>query len=182
MKKTFKGFTLVECLIAMAILAIAGTLMASIYANVSQRNNFNHFMNTSLANQMAYIEKYTDSESVPIYFGGLDSSKKPKQDSELKSTPPTRRAPHEYVSNNQGTTAYVQIQKLDKNESVVSTDKYSFPVDIFVMYSRDTGNDASGKAKASSEYEREDNTSYSQRYGEKNNNLRYKYILGHTTS
>ena len=179
MKKAFKGFTLVECIIAMAILAIAGTLMAEIYATVSSRNNFNHFMNSSLANQMAYIEKYTDSESVPIYFGGLDSSKKPKKDSQITSD--TRKPPHEHVSSNSGTTAYVQVQKLDSSGNEVSTDKYSFPVDVFVMYSRDTNNDASGQAKASSKYEREDNTAYSQRYSEKNNNLRYKYVLGHTT-
>lgn len=182
MKKAFKGFTLVECIIAMAILAIAGTLMAEIYATVSSRNNFNHFMNSSLANQMAYIEKYTDSESVPIYFGGLDSSKKPKKDSEIDGATATRKAPHEYASSNSGTTAYVQVQKLDNSGNEVSTDKYSFPVDIFVMYSRDTSNDASGQAKASSQYEREDNTAYSQRYSEKNNNLRYKYVLGHTTT
>ena len=194
MKKTFKGFTLVECLIAMAILAIAGTLMAEIYAAVTTRNNYNHFMNSSLANQMAYIEKYTNAEAVPIYFGGLDGpagSKKPKKDDKLNGASATREAPHTYIAanNNKGTTAYAQVQKLDSSGNVVSTDKYSFPVDIYVMYSRDTQNDASGKAKGKTgeagEYEREDNGFYNAAKlkfsAEDNSNLRYKYILGHTT-
>ncbi len=187
MKKTFKGFTLVECLIAMAILAIAGTLMAEIYAAVTTRNNYNHFMNSSLANQMAYIEKYTNAEAVPIYFGGLDGSKKPKKDAKIDGAGATREAPHTYISsgNNKGTNAYAQVQKLDKSGNVVPNDKYSFPVDIFVMYSRDNQNDASGKAKSGSEYEREYNGFYNSSKikfsAEDNSNLRYKYILGHTT-
>lgn len=189
MKRTFKGFTLVECLIAMAILAIASTLMAGIYASVSTRNKFNHFNNTSLANQMAYIEKYENAATLPIYYGGLDASKKTQKDSEITSN--SRKPPHEHVGTNTGTSAYVQIQKLDKNGNVVTTSetvgstkgvpKYSFPVDIFVMYSRDTQDDASTKPTAVGSNERETNTSYSPIFGEQNNNLRYKYVLGHTS-
>lgn len=188
MKRTFKGFTLVECLIAMAILAIASTLMAGIYASVSERNKFNHFNNTSLANQMAYIEKYEKAATLPIYYGGLDASKKTKKDPEIAGT---RKPPHEHVGTNTGTSAYVQIQKLDSSgnlvtgsETVGSTKgvpKYSFPVDIFIMYSRDTQDDASTKPTATGSNEREVNTSYSPIFGEQNDNLRYKYVVGHTS-
>lgn len=152
MKKFFKGFTLVECLVAMAILAIASTLMASIYANVAARNNFNHFNNTSLANQMAYIEKYENSETVKItntYSG---------------TTPPHP------TETNSGTTAYVKV----KNST--TSFEYSFPVDIYIMYSRDTHNVGSSGKDANGQ-----SATYSGVYSEKDNNLRYKYILGHTT-
>lgn len=181
MKKNVKGFTLVECLVAMAILAIASTLMAGIYASVNKRNNFNHFNNTSLANQMAYIEKYEKAATLPIYYGGLDSSKNTKKDTQLTGASPARKPPHEHVSTNSGESAYVQVQKLDKDGNEVATDKYSFPVDIFVMYSRDTHDVASSVPNASSPNERTSNTHYSQVFSEQKDNLRYKYVLGHTS-
>ena len=143
MKKTFKGFTLVECLVAMAILAIAGTLMAEIYAAVATRNNFNHFNNSSLTNQMAYIEKYTHSKTVTI------------ESTHTGTTPPS--------GTNSGTGAYIKITNSTTN------DVYSFPVDIHIMYSRDTHDVGSDEA------------AYSPMYAENEHNLRYKYILGHTS-
>ncbi|MDE7287900.1 MAG: prepilin-type N-terminal cleavage/methylation domain-containing protein [Oscillospiraceae bacterium] len=144
MKKTFKGFTLVECLVAMAILAIAGTLMAEIYAAVATRNNFNHFNNSSLTNQMAYVEKYTHSKTVTI------------ASTHSGTTPPS------YASNS-GTNAYVKITNPETGY------EYSFPVDIHILYSRDTHDVGS------------DETAYSKMYAEDDHNLRYKYILGHTS-
>ncbi|MBD5141290.1 MAG: prepilin-type N-terminal cleavage/methylation domain-containing protein [Ruminococcus sp.] len=149
MRKTFKGFTLVECLVAMAILAIAGTLMAEIYATVSTRNNANNFMNTSLANQMKYIEQYEQTDTVKI------------ASTHSGTTPPS--------GTNSGTTAYVKVTNPTTNY------EYSFPVDIYVMYSRDKdskgSNDADYGGVASS---------FSMDGGsEKQGNLRYKYILGH---
>lgn len=157
MKKFFKGFTLVECLVAMAILAIASTLMASIYANVAARNNFNHFNNTSLSNQMKYIEQYENSETVKItntYSG---------------TTPPS--------GTNSGTSAYVKVTKFKSDGTTLDTaSSYSFPVDIYIMYSRDTHNVGSSGKDANGQ-----SATYSGVYSEKDNNLRYKYILGHTT-
>lgn len=158
MKKTFKGFTLVECLVAMAILAIASTLMASIYATVNRRNNFNHFNNTSLANQMAYIEKYEDTETVKIAYTTA-----------LSTTPPS--------GTNSGGNAYVKVTKLKADGVTPDTNStYSFPVDVYIMYSRDTKNVGSNNKDADG-----NTASYSQMYTEQNNNLRYKYILGHTS-
>ncbi len=180
MKKTFKGFTLVECLVAMAILAIASTLMASIYANVNRRNNFNHFNNTSLANQMAYIEKYENAQTVKIEY---DEPATPT------TTPPS--------GTNSGTSAYVKITNSTTSES------YSYPVDIYIMYSRDSAGQSStnddGTANnnysayasgiSTSDTIKIINDDGSQSFttvtrdgaiGNDNlHNLRYKYVLGH---
>ena len=183
MKKTFKGFTLVECIIAMAILAIASPLMASIYANVSTRNNANNFMNTSLANQMTYIEEYMDAETVPIYYGATTNT----SDSEAANGSTTKYPPHKKtVSTNYN---YVKVTKLKSDGTADVNNSYSFPVDIYVMYSRDNSDrnstdssygkiagsmslDSTGKEKTVTK--KADGTL------EGSSNLRYKYILGHT--
>lgn len=146
MKKTFKGFTLVECLVAMAILAIAGTLMAGIYSNVASRNNFNTFNNASLSNQMAYIEKYEKADTVKI------------TNTHSGTNPPS--------GSNSGSNAYVKVKK--------GSDSYSFPVDIYIMYSRDTHNVGSNNKDGDG-----NTATYSTWYSEDNHNLRYKYLLGH---
>lgn len=189
MKKNFKGFTLVECLVAMAILAVACMALGAIEATVSQRNNFNHFNNSSLANQMAYVEKYNSLASVAVYYGG---GTKPTKDSHVSSD---KKPPHQHDTNNNGTTAWVQIQKLDKDENLVTDDKYSFPVDIYVMYSRDTQDQSTNTVTKNASGDRTvtENTGYgnlagyfstdgttTNSDGENQGNLRYKYVLGHT--
>lgn len=185
MKKTFKGFTLVECLVAMAILAIAGTLMAGIYANVASRNNFNTFNNASLSNQMAYIEKYEKADTVKI------------SNAHSGTNPPS--------GNNTGTNSYIKVKK--------GSDSYAFPVDVYIMYSRDTHNkssaesgysqgiagsnnnwklvdtgkkDANGdpimewqEASAGENGRLNGNASTHENTNENEKNLRYKYLLGH---
>lgn len=141
MKKNFKGFTLVECLVALAILAIACMTLGAIEASVARINNANHFMNSSLANQMAYVEKYIDGETVHI------------SNTHTGSTPPS--------GTNSGASAYVKIESSETSEA------YSYPVDIYILYSRDTHNTGSN------------NGSYSTVFSEENTNLRYKYLLGH---
>lgn len=189
MKKTFKGFTLVECLVAMAILAIAGTLMAGIYANVASRNNFNTFNNASLSNQMAYIEKYENAATFSIQ-NNVDND---------TATEKTKPRHIKYPSSNNGKTAYVKVKNSTTNL------EYSFPVDIYIMYSRDTHNKSSndtdyskGVAGSSNNWElvdsgkkdsngdpimiwKEKADNNGGRIGNDNeNNLRYKYLLGHT--
>lgn len=157
MKKTFKGFTLVECLVSMAILAIACMTLGGIEAAVAQRNNANHFNNTSLANQMAYIEKYVNAETV-----------------EIKSTYTTKNTPPN--GTNSGTTAYVKVTKLTgEGGTAVSNNTYSYPVDIYVMYSRDTQDVSSKDANYGTIAGSISGTGASENEG----NLRYKYVLGH---
>lgn len=170
MKKTFKGFTLVECLVAMAILAIAGTLMAQIYATVAARNNFNHFTNSSLSNQMKYIEQYTNSKTLPVYFGDAANYKG-------STAAGAHKYPPHHSSNAKKTEGrYVQVTKLDGSSNKVNDSTYSFPADIYVMYSRDT------RDVGSNNKDKDDNTAtYSPLYPEQDYNFRYKYILGHTS-
>lgn len=174
--KKFKGFTLVECLVAMAILAIACMTLGGIEASIARSNRFNHFANSSLANQMAYVEKYENAETVKI------------TSTHSGTTPPT--------GTNSGATAYVQVTKvkhksdnsLDLSDSNLdSGSKCSFPVDIYVMYSRDTFNKSSkdsayGSASASMSTSSPDTDSNDSKTTntENSGNLRYKYILGHS--
>ncbi|MDD7428745.1 MAG: prepilin-type N-terminal cleavage/methylation domain-containing protein [Oscillospiraceae bacterium] len=54
--KKLKGFTLIECIVAMAILGIASLLMVQIYGTVAKMNRENNRMNNSLEKQMEYAE------------------------------------------------------------------------------------------------------------------------------
>lgn len=179
-----KGFTLIECIVALAILGIASLTMAQIYANVSMRNRNNHLVNTSLSNQMEYVEKATDTEAVPIYFGNADT-KKSKPDNDATST--DRKPPHkssESTNNN-----FVQIVRCEPDPSGSNPDKvkhvddetYSFPVDIYVLYSRDQDNDSSKVCTVNTttgEKTWSNNPNYNGE-SEAKYNLRYKYIVGH---
>ena len=168
MKKHFKGFTLIECIVALAILGIASLTMAQIYASVSQRNKNNHLVNTSLSNQMAYVEKYTDSQAVPIYFN--EESGASKTDPQSLSSSTTKYPPHKESGSVTVKTNYVKITKVGVdahgNKTLSTDDVYSFPVDTFILKSRDRNDKAAGDTGYVGETE-------------DNYNLRYKYLLGH---
>lgn len=166
MKKTFKGFTLVECIVALAVLGVASLTMAQIYARVAARNRENHLVNTSLANQVAYVEKYsTDiAEMVKLEFS----------DTIANTTTP----PHESGTAN---SYYVMIEsnyKADANVyeyDIYNNNKYSYGVDLYILKSRDSANkvyeDPAGTPSAG-------NVGYEE-LKENPNNLRYKYLTGH---
>ena len=95
MKNTkIKGFTLVECLIALAILGIGSLVMAQIYADVSKRNLSNHNVNTSLSYQMKVVEEATGADAISMYFGGLDGSGQPKPDPNSADSNTDKKPPH----------------------------------------------------------------------------------------
>ena len=168
MKKRFKGFTLIECLVALGILGIASLTMAQIYATVAMRNRMNHLVNTSLSNQMAYVERYTNSEAVPIYFG---TGKTDKADKVGSSASATGQPPHVLTST--GAFNYV-ITKFDPSAApgaanpLDAKQKYSYPADIYVLHSRDRGDVKLNDGESD------------MGYTEENYNLRYKYVIGHS--
>lgn len=55
--KKIKGFTLLECLIAMALIGITSLLMVQVYGTVAMMNKDNNMMNNSIERQMQYAEK-----------------------------------------------------------------------------------------------------------------------------
>lgn len=163
MSKKIKGFTLIECLIALAILGIGSLVMAQIYAAVSKTNLNNNSINTSLSKQMKLVEEATGADAISMYFGGLDpNTGGPKPDANADESNLNKYPPHKQgISSTDLTKPNVVIK------GSYNSHTYSYPVDIYVLLSRDI------KDKASSE------TDYNG-VEEKNIALRYKYILGHS--
>ena len=158
-----KGFTLIECLIALAILGIGSLVMAQIYADVSKRNLSNHNINTSLSYQMKVVEEATGADSIGMYFGGLDpSTGLPKPDPNSADSDTNKKPPHK-----QGIGAADLSKPNVQITGSYGSHTYSYPVDIYVLLSRD----ANDKPSTASDYKGDD---------EKNYALRYKYIVGHT--
>lgn len=132
-KKTVKGFTLIECLVALAILGIASLIMAQIYANVSRINRNNHNVNTSLSYQMKYVENKTGSEAHSILYG--DSSNK-----DPSTIPPASTGGGVSKNNN-----YVTFK------SSYSGNKYSCGADIYILMSRKDSSGADTAVPSSEE-------------------------------
>ena len=57
MMKKVKGFTLIECLVAMAIIGVTSLLMVQVYGTVAKMNKENTQTNNSIERQMQYAEK-----------------------------------------------------------------------------------------------------------------------------
>ena len=144
MKRKLKGFTLVECLVALAVLGIASLTMAQIYASVARKNLANHTNNTSIAKQMEFIEKeLKDNGAVEIPYGGGDPGDQPP--------PPS--------GTNIAGNSYIEVECSDGT-------KFSYPVDIYILNSRDANN----KGSDESGYNGPDETK---------TNLKYRYFLAH---
>lgn len=109
-----KGFTLVECIVALAILGIASLLMAQIYAQVALINKRNHAVNSSLSMQMKLVEQYIGgtSDVIDVEFSG-----------DITGTAP----PHDPPKG-----AHIKFKS-----SLPSGYTYSYGVDIHVLMSRD---------------------------------------------
>ncbi len=150
MKKTFKGFTLIECIVSLAILGIAALTMAQIYAGVAMRNRRNHELNSSMANQTAYIEKQIKDDSGAVSVFKYQNT----DDPDTNTTPP-----HSHLSQNKVTDSYILIKDQNGNE-------YSYPVDVYLLKSRDKQN-------------RDDEDAGYNGAADDETDLRYKFFTAH---
>lgn len=167
--RKIKGFSLIECIIAIAILGIASLTMAEIYAGVSRTNLDNHLVNTSLSYQMKMVEQKIKANTDTIWI----SSNEPGtvKDDAGNKTPgtvpnvPGKTSPDPPHSNStrKTTTKYVKITKLDSSGNPTN-ESYSYPVDTFVLLSRDSADRPSSNPNSTIE--------------ENDIGLRYKYIIG----
>ncbi len=134
MKKNLKGFTLVECLVALAILGIASMVMAQIYAGVSRSNRMNHLANTSLSNQVTYAEGYSTAVGYVGNFEG-DTTK------DAVNPPHTSTAPVDYTKKQYVTITKAQVDAATGALTPVADSTYSHNVDLRVVYAIDQNGD-----------------------------------------
>ncbi len=92
MKKRIKGFTLIECLVALAVLGVSSMLLVQAYTQLMKMTNLNHAVYTSIADQMADVEKSSTGNA--------------------KELSPTLNTANQY-SNSEGRT--LQIERVTKS-------------------------------------------------------------------
>lgn len=161
--RKIKGFTLIECIIAIAILGIASLTMAEIYAGVSRTNLNNNLVNTSLSYQMEKVEEKTGGAADTIKIEKYDPADSATQS--LVTNNPTK-PPHKLDNSNPQKVRNIRITKLDSSGNPINDESYSYPVDTYVLLSRDKDNKPSSDS-TSDLYNKE-----------KDINLRYKFIIG----
>lgn len=177
MKNKLKGFTLIECLVALAILGIATMTMAQIYGGVAKVNKNNNEINTSISNQMKYVEKQLDDGgTINIKFnnGAVDPQLQ-KDDTGNYVSGADCKPPHQYTSdaNNTGTTSYIMITEVVGSGTGAT---YSYPVDVSVLKIRDREDDYKGEADFNNSYEAVGDTASSTSAG---TGPKYKYFTAH---
>jgi prepilin-type N-terminal cleavage/methylation domain-containing protein len=168
--RKLKGFTLVECIVAMTIFAIASLTMAQVYVSVATIQRENEYMQYSLANQMKYVENQTNSEAVAINYDDTFAAGTPDGNMVLPS------------DNN---AVYVTLYKVDLGTdkkfdglspiddkiNYTTAQSYEVGINMFILKSREG---SSTDAQADATYD--DATSTRVYTDEQNTNVRYKYF------
>ncbi len=169
LKFKLKGFTLIECLVALALLGVASLSMVQIYANVCAVNRSNHDVNTSLMYQMQFVERYSGTnvisgdEQVVIFASGdgndLDG---------VYGNPTDTKNSFDKAETDPNYIKHVKITKLDDAGDPIDDDSYYFPTDVHILVSREfvSSSDLDGAGQTSSG----------------NYELRYKYVVGNTNT
>ncbi len=158
LKLKLKGFTLIECIVALALLGVASLSLVQIYATVCGVNRSNHEVNTSLMYQMQFVENYigvTDAveadSQVIIYANGTYTDK-----ADVYGVGDIKKG--------------ITITKKKSDGTLDTTSTYTFPTDIHVLLTRDfKAEDTDGNKVA-------DTDDSGKLVG--NYDLRYKYIVG----
>lgn len=118
-RKKTRGFTLIECLIALAVFGIAALSMAQIYAMVGKVNMKTHSNNTSLAYQMKIVEKAIGKDANSTITIQYKTTADKKSDA-------NKDAPHKKGAS----INYVKITSSYSNKD------YSYGVDTHVILTR----------------------------------------------
>jgi prepilin-type N-terminal cleavage/methylation domain-containing protein len=152
--KHLKGFTLTECLIALAIIGIASLTLAQMYAGVAKVTRENEFMNISLSQQMKYVEERNNAEAIPV-TGTVPSG-------EAASHEPVLNTGQYYVSVTGG-----PVNSSGTVDTAFQNNVYVYGVTMYVLYSRDIADSGT------------DDSAYvwDGVYTESNSQLRYKYLV-----
>ncbi|MGN0609024.1 MAG: type II secretion system protein J [Oscillospiraceae bacterium] len=171
--RKIRGFTLVECIIALAILGIGALVMAQIYASVSNVNRANHQNNSSIAYQMKYVEQKTNTEAMKVKSG-----------ESIPAVPPATGVAPPVSSSTVKNITLTRKKTATLNKDAV----YSYAVDYYVLMSRDQNDQAMYKYNASTDswsY----NTAYQDIYKGTDSSvtvdkqkyvLNYKYFAGYS--
>jgi prepilin-type N-terminal cleavage/methylation domain-containing protein len=167
--KKIKGFTLVECIVAMTVFAIAALTMAQVYVTVANIQRENEFMQYSLANQMKYVENQTGTEAVRIGFEDtMPVGATPSGDPNT-SIPPTAAVVKLYKVDFSGGNGV--FDGLNYVDDVATEQEYTVGINMFILKSREG---SSHDANIDITYE--DATSTRAYTDESNTNLRYKFM------
>lgn len=135
MKRSFKAFTLIECLVALAVLGIASLLLVQAYTQLMKMTNLNNAVYTSIADQMADVEKsstgnakelsnpinkkeYDDNQGRKLVIERVEKSVNPTTGAVTYSTPTDATKQRTYVTNVSvyASNAYVQHTMQPENE------------------------------------------------------------------
>lgn len=73
-KSKIRGFTLVECIVAMAILGISSLLIVQAYTQLMKVTTMNNTLSTSIADQMADAEAKADGNAKLISGTAISSN------------------------------------------------------------------------------------------------------------
>jgi prepilin-type N-terminal cleavage/methylation domain-containing protein len=161
--KKMKGFTLIECIVAMTVFAIASLTIAQVYVTVSAIQKENEFMQYSLANQMKYVEDAVGSDAdskVQIDYTGAGTSG--NADTMIDGT----RVTLYKVDLTDG-----KFDGLNFNDDVATDQKYYVGVDMYVFKSRE------GSSVSDDSVTYDDSSSTRANTEESNGNLRYKFMM-----
>ena len=124
MKKKVKGFTLIECLVALAILGISSLLMVQAYTQLMKMTNMNNSIQVSISRQMADAERGAAADTDVRQF-------RTGSDFEMKAQYPFTS--NVYSDYNGG------------------TDKYKCKVDVYAVYGYTYENNTEMKDTTSSD-------------------------------
>jgi prepilin-type N-terminal cleavage/methylation domain-containing protein len=156
-KTRLRAFTLVECLVALAILGVATLTMAQVYSAVARMSRDNEFMNISLSEQMKYVEARSEINSEAIQIPSVSGTITPESTDHKINTTRYRV----FISGGPVDNATGAV------DSAYDDYEYEYGVDTYILLSRDGHDTAAGDA----------GYDWDGLYDETNSKLRYKYLL-----